>query len=85
MSMPQILQELNAARIPNLQGIKQMMQMLRGSGDPMAMFQTMVQNNPQFKQVMDIVQKHGGDPMKAFREEAQARGIDPDQIMDMMK
>ena len=42
-------------------------------------------SNPQMKQVMDIVQKHGGDPMRAFRAEAEARGVDPDEIMGMLK
>ncbi|MBR5634030.1 MAG: hypothetical protein IKW78_02450, partial [Prevotella sp.] len=45
--------------------------------------QAMAQNNPQLKQVMDIVQKHGGDPMTAFQAEARARGMDPNQIMNM--
>ena len=42
-------------------------------------------NNPQMKQVMDIVQKYGGDPMTAFRKEAEARGVDPDEILNMLR
>jgi hypothetical protein len=34
---------------------------------------------------MDLVQKHGGDPMTAFQKEAEARGINPQEIMDMLR
>ena len=44
----------------------------------------MVNNNPQMKQVMDIVQKHDNDPMKAFREMAEENGLDPDEILSMI-
>lgn len=37
------------------------------------------------KQVMEIVQQYGGDADKAFRAIAQQKGIDPQEIIDMMK
>ena len=61
------------------------MGMVRNANNPQALLGQMAQNNPQVKQVMDIIQKHGGDPMAAFQAEAQARGVDPQQIMDMLK
>ena len=61
------------------------MGMLRSANNPQAMLAQLAQTNPQMKQVLDIVQKHGGDPMTAFRAEAQARGMDPDQIMGMLR
>ena len=84
MSYPAILQQLMGAN-PQLNQIRNLMSMLQGARDPQAMLQAMAQNNPQLKQVMDIIQKHGGDPMAAFRAEAQARGMDPNQIMSMFK
>ena len=65
--------------------IKQMMGMIRSAGNPQSMLSQMMANNPQMKQVMEIVQKHGGDPMTAFRKEAEARGVDPDEILSMLK
>lgn len=44
----------------------------------------MMGNNPQMQQVMDIVQQHEGDPMKAFREMAEENGLDPDEILSMI-
>ena len=65
--------------------IKQMMSMVRSAGNPQAMLNQLAMNNPQLKQVMDIVQKHGGDPMAAFRAEAEAHGVNPDEIMGMLR
>ena len=44
----------------------------------------MMGNNPQLKQVIDIVKQHDGDPMKAFREMAEQNGLDPDEILSMI-
>lgn len=84
MSYPAILQQLAGAN-PQLQQIKNLMGMLRSANDPQQMLRQLMQTNPQLKQVMDIIQKHGGDPMAAFQAEAQARGMDPKQIMDMLR
>ena len=65
--------------------IRQMMSMVRAAGDPRAMLGQLAMNNPQLKQVMEIVQKHGGDPMAAFRAEAEERGVDPNEILNMLK
>ena len=84
MSYPAILQQLAGAN-PQLQQVKNMMAMLKGASNPQALLMQMAQSNPQLKQVMDIVQQHGGDPMAAFRAEAQARGMDPNDIIGMLK
>ena len=57
---------------------------VRAAQNPQLMLNQMMMNNPQMKQVMDIVQKHGGDPMTAFRKEAEERGVDPDEILRML-
>ena len=86
MQTPQILQQLSAGR----QGLKvppqirQMINMLRSSGNPQAMLGQMMAGNPQVRQVMEIVQQYGGDADKAFRAIARQKGIDPQEIIDMM-
>ena len=70
---------------PAVGQIKQMINMVRSAGNPQAMLNQMVMNNPRMQEVMQIVQRHGGDPMTAFRKEAEARGIDPEEIMGMLK
>ena len=69
----------------NLSQIKNMMNMVRSAGNPQLMLQQMAQNNPQMRQVMDLINQSGGDPKAAFYKLAQEKGIDPQQILDMLK
>ena len=86
MAIPAILQQLGRNNMSQmLQPVRQMMNAVRSAQNPQAALNQLIMNNPQMKQVMDIVQKHGGDPMKAFREEAEAAGINPDEIMGMLR
>ena len=86
MAIPAILQQLSRNNMSSLlQPVRQMMNMVRTAQNPQLALNQLIMNNPQMKQVMNIVQKHGGDPMTAFRAEAEAHGINPQEIMDMMK
>ena len=82
MGIPAILQQLGKNQA---NPIKQMMNMVKMSQNPQAMIQQLMMNNPQMQQVMQIVKQHGGDPMKAFYEVAKERGVDPEEIMNMLK
>lgn len=84
MAIPGILQQL-ARSNPMMGQIKQMMGMVRTAQNPQAMINQLMINNPNMKQAMEIVQKYGGDAGRAFRETARENGIDPDEIMGMMK
>ena len=86
MEIPAILQQLGKNNMSQmLQPVRQMMNMVRAAQNPQAALNQLIMSNPQMKQVMDIVKKHGGDPMKAFMAEAEARGVDPNEIMNMLK
>lgn len=61
---------------------KQMMQAIRSSGNPQAMLNQMVSQNPQINQ---IIKQYGGDPKTAFYRYAEANGVNPDDILQMMK
>lgn len=69
----------------NLSQIKQMMNMVRSAGNPQSMLQSIAQNNPQMKQVMDIIGQSGGDPKAAFYKMAEEKGVDPEQILSMLR
>ena len=45
----------------------------------------MIQQMPQYKQVMDYVNQNGGDAKSAFYAKAKEMGIDPDQIVQAMR
>ena len=86
MAIPAILQQLGRNNmIQTAAKIKQTMQTIRTAANPQAALNMMVMNNPQMKQVMEIVNQHGGDPMRAFTELARENGMDPDEILGMLK
>ena len=86
MAIPAILQQLSRNNmLQAAQPVRQLMNMVRSAQNPQLMLNQLAMNNPQLKQVMDIVQKHGGDPMTAFLAEAEARGMDPNEILNMLR
>ena len=87
MGIPAILQQLGRSNMAQLaQPVRQMMSMVRTAQNPQAALNQLIMSNPQMKQVMDLVQKHGGDPMVALRKEAEAAGIiSAEEIMGMLK
>ena len=83
MAIPKILQQLRGGfRIPDQ--VKQMIRMFK-SGDPQAVLNQLMMTNPNMKQVMGIVEQYGGDSMKAFRAISEEMGVDPEDILGMMK
>ena len=86
MGIPAILQQLGRNNmIQTAAKIKGMMQTIRTAANPQAALKMMVMNNPQMKQVMEIVNQHGGDPMAAFTAVAKENGMDPEEILGMLK
>ena len=85
MAIPAILQQLSRNNILQIaQPVRQMMNAVRTAQNPQLALNQLIMSNPQMKEVMEIIQKHGGDPMTALRKEAEARGIDPQEILNMM-
>ena len=84
--MNPMLSALNQNRmVQNLQPIKNMMNMLRGAGNSSMMLQQMTAQNPQMRQVMDLVQQNGGNAKQAFYKLAEQKGVNPDEILNMLK
>jgi hypothetical protein len=65
--------------------IKQMMQTVRAAQNPQLALQQMAQQNPQLQQALQLVQQSGGNPQAAFEKLARDKGLDPQQIMGMLK
>lgn len=64
---------------------KKMIQTLKSVGNPQMMFNQMMGQNPQLKQIMDYVNANGGDPKSAFYKMAEERGIDPESILSQLR
>ena len=84
MAIPGILMQL-ARNNPMIGQVKQMMGMLKTAQNPQAMLNQMMMNNPKLKEVMDLVNQYGGDPEKAFYSLAEQKGINPQEVLDMLK
>ena len=59
--------------------------MVNGAQNPQLMLNQLMTSNPQLKQVMDIINQSGGDPQKAFYALAEQKGVDPNEILNMLK
>ena len=60
-------------------------QAIRASRNPNMMLQQLAQTNPNVASAMNLIRQYGGDPQKAFYEEARKRGVDPNQIIGMLR
>ena len=86
MMLNPILQALKSnPAISNLNQIKRMANIVKSAGNPQAMLQSMMKDNPQMQQVMDIVNQSGGDPKAAFYKMAEEKGVNPDEILNLLK
>ena len=82
--MNPILQMLNNGNqiSTKLSQAQRMIQMVKSANNPQAMINQMLSNNPQVKQIVD---QYGGDPQTAFYKYAEANGVDPNQILNMLR
>lgn len=69
----------------NFAQIKQMMNAVKNSSNPQQLIGNMMNQNPQIRQVMNMVQSSGKSPKDLFYEMAKQRGINPDEIINMLK
>ena len=75
-----ILQALNSA---NMQKVRSTVQMMKGN--PQALLSQLGQNNPNMQKVNQLIQQNGGDAQKAFYSLANQMGVDPNEILSMLK
>jgi hypothetical protein len=78
-------QPLQNNSIGGIQQIKSMMQMIQNSNNPSAMLQTLMMQNPKLQSVMQFINQNGGDPKAAFYALAKQKGVDPNEVINMLK
>ena len=69
----------------NMGQIKNMMNMVKAAQNPQAMMQMMAQQNPKMQQAMNFIQQNGGNAKSAFYKLAEQQGINPDDVLNMLK
>lgn len=65
--------------------IKNMMNLVKSAGNPQMMIQQIMMQNPQMKQAMDYINQNGGNAKDAFYKLANENGVDPEDIINMLK
>jgi beta-N-acetylglucosaminidase len=68
-----------------MQQIKNMANMLKGSKNPQQMLQMAAQQNPQVSQVMNMLSGSGMSAKDMFYNIAKQRGINPDDVINNLK
>ena len=71
--------------LQNLKQIKQMWKMFSSMGNPNEALTQAMQNNPKVQEVNDLINQAGGDPKKAFYDLCKEKGVDPEDILDIMR
>ena len=80
--MNPIIQALNKTNMSKISQARQMAQMFKSTSNPNVLVNQMINNNPQVKQ---IINQYGGDPKTAFYKYAEASGVDPNEVLNMLK
>ncbi len=68
----------------NIKTVKSLMSMIKTANDPTAMLNHLAQNNPQLKEIMNLVQS-GKSPKDLFYEKAKEMGVNPEEILQYLK
>ena len=84
MAIPGIMQQIMKSN-PMLGKIKQMMSMVSMAQNPQTALNQLMMNNPQMKQVMDIVNQYGGDVNRAVEAKAAEYGMTVQDVMELIK
>ena len=79
--MPVVNQNL----MNNVNQVKSLMAMVQNSQNPQAMLSNLMAQNPQVQNTMQTISQYGGNAQRAFYETCRQRGIDPNQIISMLK
>ena len=77
--MNSLFQQLNRNTIPA--SVKQMVSNIKMLSNPQAAAQEMLSKNPQLRSLIEAA----GSPEKAFRDLAAKMGVNPDEVINMLR
>lgn len=84
--MNKLYQEINANQITQnlsstIKPIKQLANTVKMAQNPQLFLQNMINQNPQMKEVMQLVNNSGKSPKELFYTMAKQKGVDPEIIL----
>ena len=62
-----------------------MAEQVRNAPNQQLMLNQMVGNNPYLPQAMELIKQHNGNGEQAFYDYAKSLGMDPQQILNMLR
>ncbi len=68
----------------NLNNVKQLINMFKGSSNPQALLNNLAQSNPQVQNIYSLLQ-NGKNPRQLFYEMAKKKNINPDSILQLFQ
>lgn len=71
--------------VPALGQVKQLMNVVNASNNPVGALQAMLADNPIYKQLFPLIQKNGGDYQKTFYDLAKQKGVNPEEVLNVLK
>ena len=83
--MNTIFQQLNQANQMPQNNINPMIQMIKNSKDPQQLISMFANKNPQFAQIMNTLNTGNITPKQLFLNMAQQKGINPNDIISLLK
>ena len=83
--MNSLYQQMNTKNLLSNGNVQQMANMMKSMRNPQAMLNQLSQNNPQVKQLMTMIQSSGKSPKDLFYQVAQEKGVDPEEVLRMIR
>lgn len=62
-----------------------MMGLFKNGANPQGIMSMLMQQNPQIRQIMQMVNSSGMSPKELFMQQAKQAGVDPNEIINMLK
>lgn len=81
--MNSLYQQMMANQMPN--NMQQLVNLFKNARNPQQLIANMANQNPQAKQILNLLQTSGKSPKDLFYEMAKQKGVDPNQIINMLQ
>ena len=77
-----MMQAINQSRFGQ---VRQLMGAVRAAQNPQAALGQLLNGNPAYRQISEILRQNGGDARAAFYSLAGQMGVDPAEILDALR
>ena len=83
--MNNLYQQMNTKNLLSNNNVQQMANVMKTMRNPQAMLNQLSQNNPQVKELITMLQTSGKSPKDMFYQMAQEKGVDPEEVLKMLR